>query len=275
MRSIPGVRPAEEAGGHDAGNPHSTVWAASPGMCASLTRPRHRRREDRQSPRRRPMTHHQNTGDNVTTRAQKSRASLAIPDPPGRPGPARRHRRGPGADRAVARRRRRAPPHGSRCRRSPSRRPSARRRCRARRWRSRRSAPRELDKAHVQTIADIVHLVPSFQATTEGDHGVITMTMRGIGNDSAKTEYADPEVALFVNGIYAPRAEGAAVAAVRHGKHRSAARPARHAVGPQFHRRRGQHADGQGRTRRATSATSKAAWAATTATARAPRSTSR
>ena len=68
----------------------------------------------------------------------------------------------------------------------------------------------ELDKQHVQTISDVVHLVPSFQATTEGDHGVITMTMRGIGNDSAKTEYADPEVALFVNGIYAPRAEGAA-----------------------------------------------------------------
>jgi iron complex outermembrane receptor protein len=68
----------------------------------------------------------------------------------------------------------------------------------------------EIDKAHVQTIADIVHLVPSFQATTEGDHGVITMTLRGIGNDSAKTEYADPEVAMFVDGLYAPRAEGAA-----------------------------------------------------------------
>ena len=68
----------------------------------------------------------------------------------------------------------------------------------------------ELEKAHVQTVQDIVHLVPSFQATSEGDHGVITMTMRGIGNDSAKTEYADPEVALFVDGLYAPRAEGAA-----------------------------------------------------------------
>ena len=64
----------------------------------------------------------------------------------------------------------------------------------------------DIEKAHVQTVADIVHLVPSFQATTEGDHGVITMTLRGIGNDSAKTEYADPEVALFVDGIYAPRA---------------------------------------------------------------------
>ena len=37
----------------------------------------------------------------------------------------------------------------------------------------------ELEKAHVQTVQDIVHLVPSFQATTEGDHGVITMTLRG------------------------------------------------------------------------------------------------
>jgi iron complex outermembrane recepter protein len=68
----------------------------------------------------------------------------------------------------------------------------------------------DLDKAHVQTIQDVVNLVPSFQATGQGDHGVITMTLRGIGNDSAKTEYADPEVAMFVDGIYAPRAEGAA-----------------------------------------------------------------
>ncbi|HEX4585091.1 MAG TPA: TonB-dependent receptor [Burkholderiaceae bacterium] len=68
-----------------------------------------------------------------------------------------------------------------------------------------------LEDAHVMTIQDVVHLAPSFQATTEGDHGVITMTLRGIGNDSAKTEYADPEVALFVDGIYSPRAEGAAV----------------------------------------------------------------
>ncbi|MDB5972474.1 MAG: TonB-dependent receptor [Hydrocarboniphaga sp.] len=66
-----------------------------------------------------------------------------------------------------------------------------------------------LQDAHVQTVQDIVHLVPSFQATSQGDHGVITMTLRGIGNDSAKTEYADPEVAMFVNGIYSPRAEGA------------------------------------------------------------------
>ncbi|MEO7107019.1 MAG: TonB-dependent receptor [Rhodoferax sp.] len=68
----------------------------------------------------------------------------------------------------------------------------------------------DLDKHHVQTVQDIAALVPSFQGTTQGDHGVITMTLRGIGNDSAKTEYADPEIAIFVDGIYAPRAEGAA-----------------------------------------------------------------
>lgn len=69
----------------------------------------------------------------------------------------------------------------------------------------------DLEKHHVQTVQDIAALVPSFQGTTQGDHGVITMTLRGIGNDSAKTEYADPEIAIFVDGIYAPRAEGAAV----------------------------------------------------------------
>ncbi len=68
----------------------------------------------------------------------------------------------------------------------------------------------DLEKHHVQTVQDIAALVPSFQGTTQGDHGVITMTLRGIGNDSAKTEYADPEIAIFVDGIYAPRAEGAA-----------------------------------------------------------------
>lgn len=67
----------------------------------------------------------------------------------------------------------------------------------------------QLREEHVNNIEDVVHLVPSFQATSEGDHDVITMTLRGIGNDSAKTEYADPEVATYINGIYAPRAEGA------------------------------------------------------------------
>src|SRR5471032_1196043 len=40
-----------------------------------------------------------------------------------------------------------------------------------------------LEDNHVQNIEDIATLVPGFQATTQGDHGVITMTLRGIGND--------------------------------------------------------------------------------------------
>lgn len=66
-----------------------------------------------------------------------------------------------------------------------------------------------LEDNHVQTLQDIVNLVPGFSATAQGDHGVMTMTMRGVGNDSAKTEYADPEVASFIDGIYSPRPEGA------------------------------------------------------------------
>ena len=67
-----------------------------------------------------------------------------------------------------------------------------------------------IEKERVNGVADITKLVPGFAATTEGDHGVVTLTLRGVGNDSAKTEYADPEVALFVDGVYTPRAEAAA-----------------------------------------------------------------
>jgi iron complex outermembrane receptor protein len=67
-----------------------------------------------------------------------------------------------------------------------------------------------LDKERVMTVQDIAKLVPGLQGTSQGDHGVVTLTLRGIGNDSAKTEYADPEVATFVDGVYTARAEAAA-----------------------------------------------------------------
>jgi len=69
--------------------------------------------------------------------------------------------------------------------------------------------PDTLDKERVMTVQDLTKLVPGLQGTSQGDHGVVTLTLRGIGNDSAKTEYADPEVATFVDGVYAPRAEAA------------------------------------------------------------------
>ncbi|MET0936086.1 MAG: TonB-dependent receptor plug domain-containing protein, partial [Luteibacter sp.] len=66
-----------------------------------------------------------------------------------------------------------------------------------------------LDRERTMTVQDLTKLVPGLQGTSQGDHGVVTLTLRGIGNDSAKTEYADPEVATFVDGVYAPRAEAA------------------------------------------------------------------
>jgi iron complex outermembrane receptor protein len=69
--------------------------------------------------------------------------------------------------------------------------------------------PDTLDKERVMTVQDLTKLVPGLQGTSEGDHGVVTLTLRGIGNDSAKTEYADPEVATFIDGVYSARAEAA------------------------------------------------------------------
>jgi iron complex outermembrane receptor protein len=66
-----------------------------------------------------------------------------------------------------------------------------------------------LDDNHVQTLQDVVNLVPGFAATGQGDHGVITMTCAVSATTRAKTEYADPEVATFVDGVYSPRPEGA------------------------------------------------------------------
>jgi len=66
-----------------------------------------------------------------------------------------------------------------------------------------------LENNHVQTLLDVFNLVPSMQGTGQGDHGIVSITLRGIGNDSAKTEYADPEVALFIDGVFSPRPEGA------------------------------------------------------------------
>ena len=66
-----------------------------------------------------------------------------------------------------------------------------------------------LEQEHVQDVQDITQFVPGFAAAHGGDHDVITLTLRGIGNDLAKTEQADPEVSIYVDGVYSPRAEGA------------------------------------------------------------------
>ena len=68
-----------------------------------------------------------------------------------------------------------------------------------------------LDKQQVQDVKGLADFVPSLHFAQQGDQGGILLTMRGIGNDAAYTEVADPEVAMYIDGIYSPRAQGASV----------------------------------------------------------------
>jgi iron complex outermembrane recepter protein len=67
-----------------------------------------------------------------------------------------------------------------------------------------------LDQDHVVDITDVVKFVPGVAFAEQGDQSGVTITLRGIGNDSAFTELDSPEVAMYINGIYSPRAQGAA-----------------------------------------------------------------
>jgi iron complex outermembrane receptor protein len=66
-----------------------------------------------------------------------------------------------------------------------------------------------LNKQQVKDVTGLAQFVPSLHFAQQGDQGAILLTMRGIGNDAAYTEVADPEVAIYVDGIYSPRAQGA------------------------------------------------------------------
>ncbi|GFZ97345.1 TonB-dependent receptor [Sphingobium fuliginis] len=69
----------------------------------------------------------------------------------------------------------------------------------------------QLDRQQVKDVTDLARFVPSLQFNQQGDQSAVLLTLRGIGNDSAYTEVADPEVAIYVDGIYSPRAQGASV----------------------------------------------------------------
>ncbi|EJL29291.1 TonB-dependent receptor [Novosphingobium sp. AP12] len=69
----------------------------------------------------------------------------------------------------------------------------------------------QLDKQQVKDVTDLAKYVPSLQFNQQGDQSAVLLTLRGIGNDSAYTEVADPEVAIYVDGIYSPRSQGASV----------------------------------------------------------------
>ncbi|MBU3077738.1 TonB-dependent receptor [Sphingomonas quercus] len=68
-----------------------------------------------------------------------------------------------------------------------------------------------LDRQQVKDVTDLARFVPSLQFNQQGDQSAVLLTLRGIGNDSAYTEVADPEVAIYVDGVYSPRAQGASV----------------------------------------------------------------
>nr|WP_314468759.1 TonB-dependent receptor [uncultured Novosphingobium sp.] len=68
-----------------------------------------------------------------------------------------------------------------------------------------------LTKNGVKDVTDLARFVPSLQFNQQGDQSAVLLTLRGIGNDSAYTEVADPEVAIYIDGIYSPRSQGASV----------------------------------------------------------------
>ncbi|MDQ2762893.1 MAG: TonB-dependent receptor, partial [Pseudomonadota bacterium] len=68
-----------------------------------------------------------------------------------------------------------------------------------------------LDRQQVTNVTDLARFVPSLQFNQQGDQSAVLLTLRGIGNDTAFTEVADPEVAIYIDGIYSPRAQGATV----------------------------------------------------------------
>ena len=51
------------------------------------------------------------------------------------------------------------------------------------------------------TAVTPLKFVPGVEYAQQGDQSATTITMRGIGNDSAFTELDSPEVATYVNGI--------------------------------------------------------------------------
>ncbi|UAJ10979.1 TonB-dependent receptor [Glacieibacterium megasporae] len=68
-----------------------------------------------------------------------------------------------------------------------------------------------LDRQQVRDVTDLARFVPSLQFTQQGDQSAVLLTLRGIGNDSAYTEVADPEVAIYIDGVYSSRSQGASV----------------------------------------------------------------
>lgn len=66
-----------------------------------------------------------------------------------------------------------------------------------------------LNLHHVKDIRNLTDLVPGLEMTNTGEQSALLVQLRGIGQTNI-TEIADGPVALHIDGVYSPRAQGAA-----------------------------------------------------------------
>lgn len=66
-----------------------------------------------------------------------------------------------------------------------------------------------LDQYQAKDIRDLTAMVPGLEMTNTGEQSALLVQLRGIGQTNI-TEIADGPVALHIDGVYSPRAQGAA-----------------------------------------------------------------
>ena len=72
---------------------------------------------------------------------------------------------------------------------------------------------KQLDTYQIKDVTQLAQFVPSLHFNQNTFRGAVTLTLRGIGNDSALGVLQDPEVAFYVDGVYSARPQGATVLA--------------------------------------------------------------
>ena len=72
---------------------------------------------------------------------------------------------------------------------------------------------KQLDQNQIKDLTQLAQYVPSLYFSQSGLRDAVTLTLRGIGNDTALSVLADPEVAVYIDGVYSPRPQGADVLA--------------------------------------------------------------
>jgi len=67
----------------------------------------------------------------------------------------------------------------------------------------------ELERNQVKDLRDIAHMVPGLEMINTAQQAAVLVQLRGVGSTNI-TEIADGPVAIHVDGVYSPRAQGAA-----------------------------------------------------------------